>query len=58
MISLEENNMISPELESIEEERMENSLRPKVLEEYIRANKSKRKYENIYRGCQKKRRAS
>ena len=35
---MEENNIISPELESIEEERIENTLRPKTLEEYIRTD--------------------
>ncbi len=33
---MEENNIISPELGDIEEERIENTLRPKTLEEYIR----------------------
>ena len=32
---MEENNLTNPELENNNEERMENSLRPKVLDEYI-----------------------
>ena len=38
---MEENNIISPELEDIEEERLEKSLRPKVLDEYIGQDKVK-----------------
>lgn len=38
---MEENNIISPELESIEEERIENTLRPKTLDEYIGQTKVK-----------------
>jgi len=38
---LDENSLINPELEGIEEERTENSLRPKVLEEYIGQTKVK-----------------
>lgn len=38
---MDNENIISPELESIEEERMENSLRPKTLSEYIGQNKVK-----------------
>ena len=40
-MKLEENSVIRPELESIEEERMEKSLRPKTLEEYIGQTKVK-----------------
>ncbi len=35
VILLEENKLISPELEDGQEERLENSLRPKTLDEYI-----------------------
>jgi len=38
---MEENKIISPELEDCEEERLEKSLRPKVLEEYIGQDKVK-----------------
>jgi len=38
---MEENKIISPELEDFEEERLEKSLRPKVLEEYIGQDKVK-----------------
>ena len=38
---MEENNIIRPELENIEEERAEQSLRPKILEEYIGQDKVK-----------------
>ena len=32
---MEDERIISPELEDVQEERIENSLRPKTLEEYI-----------------------
>ena len=38
---MEEDRIISPELEDINEEKMENSLRPKVLDEYIGQDKVK-----------------
>ena len=38
---LEENSLINPSLEGVEEERAENSLRPKTLEEYIGQTKVK-----------------
>ena len=38
---MEENKIISPELEDVEEERLEKSLRPKILEEYIGQDKVK-----------------
>lgn len=38
---MQEDSLIRPELESIEEERLENSLRPKVLSEYIGQDKVK-----------------
>ena len=37
----EENKLIRPELENKQEERMENSLRPKFLKEYIGQDKVK-----------------
>ena len=40
-MDLDENRLISPELEDIGEERLENSLRPKTLNEYIGQNKVK-----------------
>lgn len=38
---MDNENIISPELESVEEERLENSLRPKTLNEYIGQDKVK-----------------
>ena len=38
---MEENKIISPGLEDLEEERLENSLRPKTLKEYIGQDKVK-----------------
>jgi Holliday junction DNA helicase RuvB len=38
---MEENKLISPELEDRQEEKLENSLRPKTLDEYIGQNKVK-----------------
>ncbi len=38
---MDENSIISPELEDIEEEKFENSLRPKTLKEYIGQDKVK-----------------
>lgn len=38
---MEDNKIISPELEDVEEERLENSLRPKTLSEYIGQDKVK-----------------
>ena len=38
---MEENKIISPELEDMEEERLEKSLRPKILDEYIGQDKVK-----------------
>ena len=32
---MEDERIISPELEDVQEERIENSLRPKTLEEYV-----------------------
>ena len=39
--TMDENSIISPELEDVEEERLENSLRPKTLKEYIGQDKVK-----------------
>ena len=38
---MEENFSIRPELENIQEEKLENSLRPQTLEEYIGQTKVK-----------------
>ena len=38
---MEDERLISPELEDIQEERVENSLRPKTLDEYIGQDKVK-----------------
>lgn len=38
---MEEERIISPELIDIQEQRIENSLRPKTLEEYIGQDKVK-----------------
>ena len=51
---MEDNKIISPELEDYEEERMENSLRPKTLEEYIGQDKVKENMK-IYIEAAKKR---
>ena len=51
---MEENKIISPELEDSQEERMENSLRPKTLDEYIGQNKVKENMK-IYIEAAKKR---
>lgn len=51
---MEENSIISPELEDIEEERIEKTLRPKVLEEYIGQKKVKENMK-IYIEAAKKR---
>ena len=42
---MDEERLISPELNDINEERLENSLRPKTLNEYIGQDKVK---ENMY----------
>lgn len=54
MIKLEDNNLINPELESKEEERMENTLRPKTLDEYIGQTKVKEQMK-VYIEAAKKR---
>ena len=54
VIYVEENKIISPELENIEEERLEKSLRPKILDEYIGQDKVKENMK-IYIEAAKKR---
>ena len=44
---MDEENLINPELINEEENRLENSLRPKTLSEYIGQTKV-RKYESVY----------
>ena len=51
---MEEERLISPELEDIQEERVENSLRPKTLDEYIGQDKVKNNMK-IYIEAAKKR---
>lgn len=51
---MEENKIISPELESGQEERLENTLRPQTLKEYIGQNKVKENMK-IYIEAAKKR---
>ncbi len=52
---MEDERLISPELEDIQEERVENSLRPKNFRRIHWTRQSKKQYENIHRGCQEKR---
>lgn len=52
---LEENKLMRPELENVEEIRLENSLRPKVLQDYIGQDKVKENMK-IYIEAAKKRR--
>lgn len=51
---MEDERLISPELEDIQEERVENSLRPKILDEYIGQEKVKNNMK-IYIEAAKKR---
>ena len=51
---MEEDDIISPELIDNQEERLENSLRPKTLDEYIGQNKVKENMK-IYIDAAKKR---
>ena len=51
---MEDERLISPELEDIQEERVENSLRPKTLDEYIGQDKVKNNMK-IYIEAAKKR---
>ncbi len=53
-MDFEDNRTISPELEDIQEERLENTLRPKVLDEYIGQEKVKQNMK-IYIEAAKKR---
>ncbi len=53
-MNFEEERIISPELEDVQEERIENTLRPKTLEEYIGQNKVKENMK-IYIEAAKKR---
>ena len=53
-MDIDNEKIISPELESVEEERLENSLRPKVLSEYIGQDKVKENMK-IYIEAAKKR---
>lgn len=54
MIKMEEEKIISPELNNLDEERLENSLRPKTLSEYIGQTKIKEKMK-VYIEAAKKR---
>ena len=51
---MEEERIVSPELENVQEERLENSLRPQTLEEYIGQSKVKENMK-IYIEAAKKR---
>ena len=51
---MDEDRLISPELENSNEERLENSLRPKTLDEYIGQDKVKENMK-IYIEAAKKR---
>ena len=51
---MDENNLMSPSLENNQEERLENTLRPQTLEEYIGQNKVKENMK-IYIEAAKKR---
>ena len=51
---MEEERIINPELEDVKEERLENSLRPKTLDEYIGQDKIKENMK-IYIEAAKKR---
>ena len=52
---MEEERLINPELESSNEERLENSLRPKLLDEYIGQDKVKENMKIYIEAAQKKR---
>ena len=51
---MEENSLIKPELESRQEERMENSLRPQTLDEYIGQTKVKENMKIYIEAAQKR----
>jgi len=53
-MNLEDERIISPELEDIQEERIENSLRPKLLEEYIGQDKVKENMKVYIEAAQKR----
>ena len=53
---MEEDRIISPELENTGEERLENSLRPKTLDEYIGQDKIKENMKIYIEAAKKKRR--
>lgn len=50
---MEEERLINPELESSNEERLENSLRPKLLDEYIGQDKVKENMKIYIEAAQK-----
>ena len=52
---MEDERLISPELEDIQEERVENSLRPKTLDEYIGQDKVKNNMKIYIEAAKKKR---
>ena len=54
---MEEERIISPELENRNEERLENTLRPQTLEEYIGQNKVKENMKIYIESAKKKGRA-
>ena len=49
-----EERIISPELENMQEERLENSLRPKNLDEYIGQDKVKENMKIYIKSAKKK----
>lgn len=51
---MEDNKIINPELEDVEEERIENSLRPKTLNEYIGQDKVKESMKVYIEAAQKR----
>ena len=54
---MDEERIINPELADINEERLENSLRPKTLSEYIGQDKVKENMKVYIEAAKKKRRA-
>ena len=54
---MEEERIVAPNLENQAEERIENSLRPKILEEYIGQAKVKENMKIYIEAAKKKRRA-
>ena len=53
---MNEDRIISPELEDLGEERLENTLRPQTLEEYIGQDKVKQNMKVYIEAAKKKRR--